>query len=541
MFRNIPFRNILLILIAVLLAGTILSPQKLYAQEPTNTPDTDTTDTTTADTIYLPLITQGDILANSLTEWPEDDAGDSAIAAPEEALWPEPEEAPLAIEELVQAAATAGPITTIASTEDYKALGFPDARKIVRNSQGHLYVAYRKKLGSRYRIYVAGSTDDGNSWQVTNGGQPIETVGDYTQRVPALAIDNQDQLHVVWYGNDVNNGDAANTSDEREIKYVRSADTTTSTLANLTWSSWVNLYDGGGYTGSSLWQEHPTIYVNGSNVYVVWESNETGNGRIKFIRSTDYGDSWSTVVDVQPSSRIYFSRPTLMVSYAGEARHLYLVAYGTKSGVARIFMSRSLDNGNSWEPWSAVAASKSDQRHVAMARDDAGRLHIVWRQVSNTRTILRYRLYDPNGNQGSGGWSDKPRTIATVRNQCLYFPTIAVSGKNWGSDTSENDRVWVVWSQSDDCTTIPSDDPVNGTLYLVSRPVNGNWSKPQAVTATGRHLYPSLRRANSPTSSAGNVDLVWLNATASPTIPVSNRPSCEAGSCVIQHVSLGAW
>lgn len=468
--------------------------------------------------------------------WIEDDELDPALAPSEEALWPD-EDGPL-FDGSTLVHAAANPATVVDGTEDYRALGYPDARKLVRNSQGHLYAAYRKKVNNRYRIFVAESTDRGATWRVLNNGQPIEAVGDYTQRVPAIAIDNQDRLHLVWYGNDAANSNATNTSNEREIKYTRSSPTT---AASITWTQWTNLYDGEGYDGSSLWQEHPTLYVNGTNVYVVWESSKAGKQEIKFLRSTDYGERWSAVVAIQPSKRVLFSRPTLVVSYAEEQRYLYVVAYGTKNGIARLFWTRSPDNGDTWDKWRPVAPGKTDQRHASVARDDNGRLHIVWRQVRGKQTILRYRVYDPAKRRGKGGWVGGPKTIVSVRKECLYFPSIAISGKNRDGDMSDNDMVWVVWTQSTDCTSVPRDNPLDGQIYLAQLGPNGKWSKPEALMPPGRHLYPTLRRANSPSSTAGNVELLWVDATGGELDVAGERVVCEGGGCVVKHVSLAPW
>ena len=85
---------------------------------------------------------------------------------------------------------TLGSTSTIAdSTSDDKGLGYPDGRKIARDATGNLYIAYRKKYRAEsalaYHIFVAKSIDNGATWTVLNRNRPIETIGDYTQRVPS--------------------------------------------------------------------------------------------------------------------------------------------------------------------------------------------------------------------------------------------------------------------------------------------------------------------------------------------------------------------
>ncbi|MCE7979751.1 MAG: exo-alpha-sialidase [Caldilinea sp. CFX5] len=517
--------------VVALLLGLLVLPYTLWGQTDVDAPN---------NRLFLPIAANA---GGEQTQHSDTSAADlENVAAPTEFFPDEPDvalEPDDLVQDLVQSSAvSAFTVNTIDGTEDYRALGYPDARKIVRDSGGRLYVAYRKKVDGAYRIFVAQSSNSGATWQVLNSGAPVETVGKYNQRVPALAIDNQDRLHLVWYGNDAGNTNATNNSNEREIKYTRSIATST----GLQWEPWRNLYDGAAYTTTkTLWQEHPALYVNGTNIYAVWESNETPRAHIKFQRSTDYGVTWrSSPVLVRPSSTVGFSRPTLLVSYYREIRYLYLFAYGSQNGIAQIYWSRSSDNGDTWLAWQTVAASSTDQRHVSVARDTKERLHLVWRQVYSGRTILRYRVYDPALNSGRGGWVASPATIASVSQRCLYYPSIAINS---------SDQVWIVWTQSADCGSLGNpndgaddgaDNPKDGQIFLRTRSANSSWRSPTAVTTSGKHLYASLRRVNNPAGAGGNVDVVWLDMTNS-TLSVAGTVVCPAQACVMRQSSLGGW
>lgn len=487
-------------------------------------------------TIYLPIISQGNVARAANLDFDAldfDEAVDNTNVEvlDEDVLENQEDLSTYDLADLDQLrAAFGGTDGQIDNSEDYRALGYPDARKVVRNSRGYLYVAYRKKLNSRYRIYVAESTNDGATWQPL-GNKPVEGVGDYTQRVPALAIDDQDRLHLVWYGNDAENGNPENTSNEREIKYIRSTPTTGTTIQ---WTTWRNLYDGQGYSGGRLWQEHPTITVWSDTIHVVWESAERGLGEIKYLVSSDGGDTWSNVVTVQPSEQLYFSRPTLQVVPVNDVTAngnpvLFLVAYGTKAGRARLYYSRSDNGGITWSKWRSVAATKADQRHASLALDKDGKVHIVWREAKRRWTILRYRVYDPEKRRGKGGWAGGTQTVASVRKQCLYFPSIAI-----GSD----DRAWVVWTQSSDCGSVPSDDPTTGQIFLATSSLNQKrWTKPAAITTGGEHLYASLGRIDPPATNRDQIDVVWLDRSTSP-VDGDGDVTCVAESCVLRHMTL---
>ena len=126
---------------------------------------------------------------------------------------------------LAQAKAQPAPAAVLIDlVQDPKVTGYPDSRKLVRDSHGNLYVAYRKKFllkkAVETHLFVAKSTDNGQSWAVVNQGKPVERVGDFKQRVPSLVIDSHDVIHIVWYGLDAHNLGV----NDRQIKYVRSAD-----------------------------------------------------------------------------------------------------------------------------------------------------------------------------------------------------------------------------------------------------------------------------------------------------------------------------
>jgi hypothetical protein len=223
------------------------------------------------------------------------------------------------------------------------------------------------------------------------------------------------------------------------------------------------------------------------------------------------------------------------VTYVGEQRQLYAVAYGKNERSSQIYWSRSLDHGDTWANWQAIAPEGGDQRHLSMARDKGGKLHIVWRQTTsdNRRTIIRYRAYDPALNKGTGNWIAPAQTIAEHADQCLFFPSVALDN---------TDRVWVVWTQSNDCSTLPSDDPTEGQIAYTRKASNGTWSKPAILTSGNTHIYASLRSA--PTPDSDTIDVVWLDTRSCPLDQAKQKPTDQEADvaattgCTIRYTSL---
>jgi len=427
-------------------------------------------------------------------------------------------------------------------TEDAKAMGYPDGRKIVRDQQGALYVAYRKKykvgFHTAYHIFVAKSADNGYSWQILNRGQPIEDVGDQNQRVPAIAIDQQGVIHVVWYGKDGPDF----KSDENQIKYVSSTD------QGQTWSPWRNIAHVAGYIDQLAWQEHPAIYVDEDNLlYVVWEGYDAthpNRTQIKFLRSVDSGVSWSLWRNVSPST-VNLSRPTLV----GDSDDtLYIFAYGRVASRHQIIYSQSTDGGLGWSEWTRLAPTVLEQRHVSAAVDRHGTLHVVWmqepysfssflpwrnKQNSSERYSEIYsEVYYTSLVRGSTDWRSPTRMQAS-HDGAQSFPSISVEATDsFNQATREHellDSVWIVWSESTDGA---GSQKMNAdSMIYVTRNSGFGWSAPFAITLDGNHLYPSLARvakqgivdkhkivSSSPGTDDvenrgwGSMDLVWLDS-----------------------------
>jgi hypothetical protein len=383
------------------------------------------------------------------------------------------------------------------TTEEYTALGYPDARKIVRDSENNLYVAYRKKYKmddeELHHIFVAKSTDQGQNWQITNDQTPIERVGDYTQRVPTMAIDGNDALHVIWYGNDAQN-DGEN---ERQIRYSRSID------GGETWSDWLNIADVAGYEDQDeLWQEHPTLYVDGeNNLYATWQGKDAkyNKSQVKFSMSGDGGNTWTAWINVNPSNEVNYSRPTIITTRDG--RILYILAYSGSSAVQQIVWTKSTDGGRSWTAWQPVAADNQDQRHVSVAIDTQDRLHAVWRQQpgaagDETPSQIHYAVY--NGQS----WS-RPEWVGPNPSAYQVFPSITFTGDN---------QVWVVWSENETALDYPKENPGSGSIYYAVKS-GDHWDERTRLREGGKDIYPSLGRDNA--DPTAQVDLVWLENTDS--------------------------
>src|SRR3989304_7828917 len=269
-------------------------------------------------------------------------------------------------------------IVGLDTTDDEKTLGYTDARKIIQSPNGNFYAAYRKKNQSskgEYMIYVTKSVDQGKSWQICNNGEAIsKNVGFFDQRVPSITSDDQNNIHVVWYGRDsIKIG-----KKQREIKYSSSSSDCKK------WSSWRNIAPIDGYDGQDLWQEHPVILFGNNNLYVVWEGKDSKNKKnqqIKFIRSNDGGKAWTLVKNIYTTPANTQSRPSLIIRKNGTLLVYAYTAFNIPKGFQQIQISVSNDNGENWSEWRNISDTNDDARHVSAVSDNSGKIYFAWGQI----------------------------------------------------------------------------------------------------------------------------------------------------------------
>ncbi len=326
-------------------------------------------------------------------------------------------------------------------SEDYKALGFSGQKKLVSDSKGNIFVAYRKKANNYYEIFVAKLKKDGDVSYKVDFIKNVSIVDNKaSQRVPSIAIDSRDNLHLIWYGADSNNPDG-----DRQIKYSGSQD------GGETWSKAVNISYVEGYKNQTLWQEHPNILVGGDdNLFVVWEGKDkdSNNQLIKFSKSKD-GKDWSGWKDINLSSGSQ-SRPTIIQDKNGL---LYVFMYSKQNlNNSQIWYSISLNEGGSWSEWKNISNSSQDNRHLSVTLDSKNRLHLTWREfsLSNRKTQVRYAKFDGKD------WSKSEIVSESATFQ--FFPQIGVSIDN---------SLFITWLETDKESEFPEDNPHEGTSYLV--------------------------------------------------------------------------
>ncbi len=214
---------------------------------------------------------------------------------------------------------------------------FANAPKIAADSSGNLYVVWHDNRAGAdsWDVYLSRSVNGGESFL------PSVQVNDYISGVdqyePDLALDSSGNIYVSWN---------RYYYDEDLQQYDYDVYMSKSTDEGATFGPNVKVNDG------SDWQYKSSIKVGNSNVYVTWtDRRNEGISDVYFAKSTDGGDSFSANVQVnhyteqsQGYPEMALDEDEVIYIVWNDSRNLY------KKNGRDVFMARSLDKGDSFEP-----------------------------------------------------------------------------------------------------------------------------------------------------------------------------------------------
>lgn len=249
----------------------------------------------------------------------------------------------------------------------YYSTAFPNQRKLVRLSDGTLYVVYFKKLNDLNQVYVKKSTNEGVTWKDETRISTYPGMENYSNCFPSIAIDSEDNLHVVWGGT---SPDFPNYAQIWYSKYTTS------------WSTPVMISTYPGMDSKS--QRYPDIVVDSEgNLHVVWYGDASGFNWSQ-IWYAKYDGSWSTPIRISTYTNMEINdqyEPSIAIDSNG---YLHVVwtggAHPLYPDSSQIWYAKYT---TSWVPplrLSTRAGMESDnlQYTPSITIDSKDHIHVTW-------------------------------------------------------------------------------------------------------------------------------------------------------------------
>jgi len=281
-------------------------------------------------------------------------------------------------------------------------------------------------------IIYAKSNDNGKTWN--------EFISLYNNSLGSLFYPeikaSEQNIHVVWEDRDGWDG----------IYYRNSTDN------GETWNSVKRI------SADGVNARGPLLFVNNSNVHVIWWDQRDGaNGEIYYRRSLDGGITWDNGQGVDIDRRITFSpSATGNIAFAGSGSNLSVIWSDERNGNFDIYGMISKDNGDTWEDGLGtpdvgrrLTADATDSMWNAIAMNGSD-IHIVWMDESWPGPA--YRVYYLNSTDMGVTWS--PIQLLTGPSPLMASPDIAIWGSNihvtWDDARDDGSTMEIYYKNSTD-------------------------------------------------------------------------------------------
>ncbi|UCE37261.1 MAG: hypothetical protein JSW00_17580 [Thermoplasmata archaeon] len=238
-----------------------------------------------------------------------------------------------------------------------------DKPSIAVDGLGNIYIAWGDNRSGNYDIYLATSTDGGNSFSV-NKKVNDDVIG-AKQKYPSIVADSAGNIYITWMDDRSGNYD---------IYFARSTD------GGNTFSTNKKVNDDSGDNR----QTDPCVTVDTlDNIYIAWRDGRNGNYDIYFTRTTDGGNTFSINKKVNDDAGNNDQRdPCIAVDRVG---NIYIAFRDDRNGDYDIYFAKSTDGGNTFSPNKRVNddIGSNIQLSPSIGVDDGGYIYIAWEDRRN--------------------------------------------------------------------------------------------------------------------------------------------------------------
>ncbi len=325
----------------------------------------------------------------------------------------------------------------------------------------------------------------------------------------SVAADNRGRVHLVWV--DVRDRN-------EEIYYKRSID------GGVSWGPPVRL------TNDTAESRNPSIAVSGDAVHVVWWDTRSGFHQVYHKRSLDGGVSWEPdqqIIDSPGGS----AHPSLAMS----GLNLHVAYVDGREGQSEVFYTRSLDQGDTWQPPVRLSALPANSYTPTVAVWGSN-VYVAWTDTRHGGAPDRFEEeYFRRSTDHGATWDPEVRLTDDPANS--WAPSLAARGADvWITWFDERHGDWEIFTKhsgdrgatwsSDRRLTFAAGTSVrpslavagrevyaaywnshdgNNAIYVLASPDRGQtWLEPQRLTMDPRSsVRPSLAAAPS------GVHVVW--------------------------------
>jgi len=238
---------------------------------------------------------------------------------------------------------------------------------------------------------------------------------------------------------------------------------------------------------------HPQLAVIENNVYAVWTDDSTGNKEIFFSKSSDGGLNFQKEINLSNNNGTS-AFPRMEI----DDDRIFVTWYDYSLGKSEIFLSRSIDNGNTFE--TSIISNNAGVSYNPWIRSDGKNVYAVWND--ETPHMANINVEGPENvdivlgdleilfaASHDGGETFDVFNLSNSKYSVSWDPRIVLSGEN----------IYVVWNE-----TITNGDEI---FFSMSSDYGTTFSKPLNISIS-----------SIPSTGAGiqvlenNIYIIWSEA-----------------------------
>ncbi|MFX1565677.1 MAG: sialidase family protein [Promethearchaeota archaeon] len=248
---------------------------------------------------------------------------------------------------------------------------------LISDNDDNAYFTFLEYQGSAEGMGVAKTTDGGEIWQAPT--QAADTVGFLDDKETAC-VDASGNIYMMW--------DHFVSNSQANLVFTKSVDGGTSFQPTQVLGPW-DTHGGIPYLTCT---PNGTLFVT-----TIWDSVPDGPlNTIHFMKSTDYGNTWSAPMVVNPPG--YPEIAIITVCAVDSNHHLYICFAAGYTTDKEVYVIKSTDGGDSWSaPVQVNDITTNMQRMVEMHIDADDNIHVAWLDARNGEWDIYYSYSTDGG------------------------------------------------------------------------------------------------------------------------------------------------
>ncbi|HXG64868.1 MAG TPA: sialidase family protein [Blastocatellia bacterium] len=315
------------------------------------------------------------------------------------------------------------------------------------------------------QIFFTMSTDRGLTWDNLPKTRRLSFT-DGEAFGPAIAVSNRGKkpIYITYHDNETGPTQVYMVRSKKKTKFKKARNITP--------------YEGGAFS--------PRIALDSTDaVNIVWGDTRNNGRQVVFVRSTDFGETFSEPLNVSRSPGLAFDADIAV----GADDAINVVWEDTAPGVSAIMFARSTDHGQTFSEPVQVSPASHSATQTRITVDAGGALHIVWIGESEGDS----NIFHTRSSDGGQTFSEPVNVSNTGRGR-MYKPYI----------TTFQDEVYIAYNDQASHSR---------QVFVVKSKDGGNTFMEPVQVSNANREKGRAHSASMIVDSRGTLHIVWVDSS----------------------------